>query len=167
MAYSVPASHTLDSHILVGLAESTSTAVMSAGTIAETTDGRRFQFVYYQKSGVSAVSGAPAIWVNTTADNVVTSDTSDGDTEGGAYAGVFCQDQSDQNNIYLWIQTKGLAPDCHCESGVVAGDLLFAGQDDCFNAIDDVFFSTSATTYQGVAVAMEADTSSKADILLL
>lgn len=170
MAYSVPAPRLIKKGvILLDLAGSSATAVHQTGYTVETSDGKEFKFVYYQCGGdaVAAISGAPAVWVNTTADNVVTSDTSAADAEGGGCAGVFASDQANGDDIYLWIQTKGPADDCHLGSGVSAGDLLYVGQADVFEAVEDTFGSDHDIVIFGVAVAMENVSSTKGDIVLL
>jgi len=167
MAYSVPNTNVLDNIILCDLDASTANEVHTPGYTVRTKDGREFMFVKYECSGVAAISGAPAIFSGDLSTYVVTSDTSDGDAEGGAFAGIFCSDQADQNGIYLWIQTKGRAPDAHCEDAVAAGDLLYCGQADCFDAIEDAFDSTKNTLFRAVAIAQETSSSCKADIILL
>ena len=174
MAFSNPSSNLLDEQILQDLGESSATAVMDVGRRVEASPvGKAFQYVCFASSGVAAISGAPAVYSNCTAQVVVTSDISDTDTEGGAFAGVFCSDQAGggaaANQVYLWIQTKGYVTDAYVDTGVEVGDYLSVGQNaagDKLYALED--FDTSAgALYRGVAIAQEADTSGKADIILL
>ena len=172
MAFTNPALNTLTREIPQSLAASNSVAQLTVGTTVGSDDGgKEFEYVKYECSGVAAVSGAPAIFSTDTGTVVVTADTSDGDAEGGAFAGVFCSDQANQNGIYLWIQTKGEVPDASVDSGVAAGDMLYVNQSDVFAAVDDNFDSTKDYIFHAVAVAKEAASgasgTSKADIVLL
>lgn len=167
LIYNIPNSSTLDRPILAGLGSSTATAVMDVGTTVSSTEGgRKFMYVCYDCSGVAAICGAPCVFSNCTAQLVVTSDTSDTNTEG-AFAGVFCSDQANANKCWLWIQTHGEVTGAHCESDVAAGDSLFVGQNNCFDDVEGQFDSIGSSVYNIVAVAKTADTTSKADIVIL
>ena len=171
MAFSNPASNTLNLPILQDLGASSATAVMDVGTRRKSTSkGKEFQYVCFASSGVAAISGAPAVYSHCTAQIVVTSDISDTDTEGGAFAGVFCSDQAGgggvANQMYLWIQTKGYADDCHCEDGVAAGDYIGAFESDYFESLEDLG-TAGGDIYRGVAIAQATASSCKADIIIL
>jgi len=166
LVYSNPATNTLDKPILLGLGSSSASAVHTVGERRSSTDGREFQFVCYDCSAVAAICGAPAVFSSCTAMLVVTSDTSDGATEG-AFAGVFCSSQANCNKVYLWICTKGPVTGAYVESDVAAGDMLFVGQANCFDDIEGQFNSIGSSLYFPVAVAKTAENaSSRADIVI-
>ena len=171
MAFSNPASNTLNLPILQDLGASSETAVMDVGTRRKSTSkGREFQYVCFASSGVAAISGAPAVYSHCTAQIVVTSDISDTDTEGGAFAGVFWSDQAGgggaANQVYLWIQTRGYVEKAHCEDAVAVGDQIGAFLGDYFESLEDLGTS-KGTLYRAVAVAQASSSSCKADIIIL
>ena len=174
MSFSNPNSNLLDELIIQDLGESSAKAVMDVGRRVEaSTIGKEFQYVCFDSSGIAAISGAPAVYSSCTAQIVVTSDMSDVDTEGGAFAGVFCSDQAGGGGaaaqVYLWIQTRGYVTDAHVHTTTTLGDQLTVGQDiagDKFYPVENANTAAGAF-YRAVAIAQEADTAGKADIILL
>lgn len=173
MAYSVPSTHQIVSGGPIQFAFDQSSASLSIGSVGQTVrtdDGKEFTLYKYKSSGVAAYAGGPAVLSNSTAAYVCTSDTSDGDAGGHGGIGVFCASQANQDAIYLWVQTKGDVNDARVASTVAAGDLIYVGASELFEAVDDNFKSTVDTLYRGIAVAKEAAGGtgvSTADIQLL
>lgn len=168
MAYEPTASNKLDKMILVDLNKTSSTAVHDVGYKTGGSDGKEYQFDYYQSSGVAAAAGGPMVWVNTTGDYVVTSDTSDGDAEG-SFAGVGVIDQANADSIYCWLQTKGLVDSALVGTGVAAGDHVYVGQSDVFESVEDDYSSTTENVLRAVGIATTAPSgsgTSTASILL-
>lgn len=159
MAYSVPATHKIVSGGPIQFAFDQSASSLTIGEVGQrvqTSDGKEFVLSKYQSSGVAAAAGGPLVFVQTTAAEVVTSDTSDGEADGSSFAGLACVAQANQNNIYIWRQTKGDADDALVASTVAAKDQLYCGASEVFAAIEDNFNSTTSVFYRGVASAKEA-----------
>ena len=176
MAYSVPATHLLDRPILQGLASSSATAVHDVGYTVTSRDGKQFMYVYMQSESVATYPGAPAVWVDTTADYVVTPDCSKGAAAavgptggpgggGGMLAGVFTLYNADDNNAYMWIQTKGLVDGALVSTTVAANDVLVVGNADCFDDAQSYASSLSDVFIQPCAVAVTAAAAGTAAIV--
>ena len=172
MAYAVPSTHKLMDPIISALDGTGDTYVEEAyvGYKVRTNDAQEFQRVLFTCSGVAATAGAPAVWVDTTEDYVVTSDVSDVadglmTAAGTGFAGLFTGNNS-TNRKYMWIQTKGLAADALVSTGVSANDGLVVEADGFLEKASSI---TTASGYplQIVALALEDDTSGVADIMLL
>ena len=159
--FAVPASHTLDKPILQNLdVVATSEGGDKLGKPVLSDDGGRFIYVHQQSSAVAAVAGAPAVWVDTTANYVVTSDVSDagGAVLGGTgrgMAGVFCASTS-ASNAYLWIKTRGLTPGVRVGSGVAANAALEMSSTNLFEDIGSTLSGGTAITC-GFAVGAATD----------
>ncbi len=152
MAYAVTNSNLLDRPILVDLdSTGVSSQVHEVGTVVRGDDGKAYRFVEFNSSDVAASTGAPAIWQNTTTDYAVTSDTSDGDAEGGAFAGIFCSVLTD--TYYGWIQIEGEADNVHVDSGVSKGDALYVDQSNVLAGIGDAFSSATENVFIQCGVA--------------
>lgn len=169
MAYAVTASHLLDNIVLQDLDATSATALHELGYTVHGQDGKDYMYTQYDCSAVAVTAGGqPASWTNST--NLVTSDTSDGDAEGGAGAGVFTVAQANSDDTFIWIQTKGEVEAALVSTAVAAGDSLYVSQNDEFESVEDVFNSNSATTVHIVAVARTAPSgsgASTANIVLL
>ncbi len=155
-AYSVPGTHQMDDPILFGLDQSSSyLAHPYMGYTVRSNDGREFQLVHYQSSGVRQSTGQPLSWVDgsTTAWMVVTSDTSDGGTLGEGFAGIATHTEVSSDAIYEWIQTKGYAQGVMVATGVAVNDILYMNDAQILDAVDDNYDSTSEDMYRVVAVA--------------
>jgi hypothetical protein len=118
----------LDQTILTSLTTTGSAnPIDPPGLIVKSKDGREFQYVQHDSSGVAAVAGAPCAIGQTTTDNafVVTADVSDG---GSVAYGIFLSVLAD--TYWGWVQTKGFAVDAPSTDGsganVAAGDPLYA-----------------------------------------
>lgn len=139
-----------------------STAQHEPGYTVPCQDGREFQYVQFDSSGIAAVAGAPCTVARTTSDNkfIVTADVSDGST---AATGIFLSVLTD--TYYGWIQTKGFAQDCPCTDGagadVAVGDPLGATADLLWTKI------TVGGTIAEKAIALEAGASGFANIMLI
>ena len=172
--YAVPASHTLDKPILQGLGSvSTTESDDGVGKAVLSDAGGRFVYVYMESSAVAAVAGAPAVWVDTTTNYVVTPDVSDagGAVLGGTgrgMAGAFCA-ASSADNAYMWIQTRGLASGIQVGSGVAANSALEMSSSNLFEDIGSTLSGGTAITC-GFAVGAATDTvgggNSTADVQL-
>jgi len=162
----VPETYTLD-HVILQDLDSTgsATALHTLGTLRKSTDGREFRYVLFTSSGVAAALAAPAILANTTTAWVVTSDTSDGDAEGGAAAGVFASVLTDA--YYGWIQVAGEVNLAPVVSTVAAGDALYVGQAQEFASIGAGVSSVSATQFTQCAVAMTAAAGTASTVTLV
>ena len=163
MAFSITiATNQLDKPILQSL---TSTGVASnvhePGYEVSANDGRKFQYVQFDSSGVAAVAGAPCVWAVTTADNehIACADVSDASLCG---CGIFLSILTD--TYYGWIQTEGFAQDCPSTDGagadVAAGDPLGPTVDALWTKV-----TVGGTTMEG-AVALEAGSSGYGNIML-
>lgn len=152
----------LDKPILQAL---TSTGVASpvhdAGYTVRSTDGREFEYVQHDSSGVAAVAGAPCAMAQTTTDTayrLVTADVSDG---GSVAYGMFLSVLAD--TYYGWIQTKGLAVDAPCTDGagaeIAAGDPLYA--------TDSKWTKATVGTNHVKAIALMAGSSGYANIMVI
>jgi len=164
MAFTVTcATSTLDKPILQSL---TSTGVENSvhepGYIVTAEDGRVFQYIEFDSSGVAAVAGAPAVIAQTTSDNeyVVTADCSDGSlVPVGAFLSILT------DTYFGWIQTKGFIKDAPVTDGagadVSAGDPLGPSTDSLWTKV-----TQGGTTKTG-AVAPEASASGVGNIVLI
>ena len=160
-AYSVPATHQLDGPILFGLDESSSTlAHPYIGLVRRANDGREFQLVYYQCSAEVQSTGQALVWVDTTAEYVVTSDTSDAGSVGQGFAGLATHAEADSDNIYEWIQVKGYADNVPVVNGVTANDDLYVGAAQLIGSIEDDFDSTSELYPRAIGQALTDDEAS-------
>ena len=189
MAFSVPDTMKLNKPILLALDASSSSAVHEVGYRVSSTDGKEFVFTYMQCAAVATYEGSPAVWVDTTADYVVTPDCSagavaavgaTGGPAGGAsgFAGVFCMNNTDSNNVYLWVQTRGLVDYACVSTDVAVNDVLLISADDCFvdaqsyaSSLTDVFIlpvghALTAAAAHGTATG-DQTTHSVASIMLL
>ena len=157
MAYEVPDSHEFKAGnlLLCDIDATTSTAVHDAGYEADTDDGKVFVFKYYQSSGVAAAVGGPMVSLASSKSHVVTSDTSDSDAEG-SFAGVATVIQGNSNNVYCWLQKKGVVKNALVASTVAAGDQVYVGQSEVFAAVEDDISSVSATALRAVGIAETA-----------
>ena len=171
MAYAVPSSYLLDKQILQDLDASSATqAGHDLGFSSDTKDGRRFMYVHLDPGSIAGSAGYP-IWfyasIGTGADYRynVSSDYSDiegnADIIGGHFAGVSCVAPS-ASAQYIWIQTKGFC-NASVSTAVVAKDTLKANQDYLLETYDP---ATEASSHL-VAIALEADASGFADIIIL
>ena len=117
MAYSVPNTNILNQQIISDLnTTGSTTALDQVGVIIDTQDGRSFQYVLNDSSGVANVAGAPVAWQATTTRNVITPDLSDSSASG--FAGVATAIIADVS--YGWIQVGGFVPDAAVSTGVAA-----------------------------------------------
>lgn len=138
------------------------TAQHEPGYTVPCQDGREFQYVQFDSSGVAAVAGAPCVVAKTTGDNkfVVTADVDDADL---AATGMFLSILTD--TYFGWIQTKGFGQDCPCTSGsgadVSAGDALGATVDQKWTKV------TVGNTTPEKAIALEAGSGGFANIMLI
>jgi len=171
--YTNPASHTMEQPFHIGLGQSSTSAVIDAGTKNRSSkNGREFMFVCVDSDGVAPISGAPCVFTNCTAQLVVTADCSEAITAGGggAFAGTFCSDQTcagGAGKFYMWIQTKGRVPGAYGED-LTAGDALAVGNQlgNYFVSIDDIATGND-DHYVVVGYALASGSSSKGDIVLI
>ena len=165
MAFSLTISTSqLDKPILQSL---TSTGVANAlhqdGYTVRSVDGREFQYVQFDSSGVAAVAGAPAVVALTSTDTayrLVTADVSDASlTRAGAFLSILT------DTYFGWIQTKGLLVDAPCTDG--AGTDV--GADDALGATADSLWTkiTVGGTTDTSAVAVAAGSGGYANIMLV
>ena len=161
MAYSVPATNQLDKPILQGLQQSAAAAVHTMGYKVASDDGREFQYVYMQSSDVAMYSARPMVWVDTTADYVVTPDCSDAATTmsaggAGGFAGVATMNNIDVNAAYVWMQTKGLVDSALVSAVVALNDALIAEAENVFDDITPYHTSATSTHWRIVGHALTA-----------
>ena len=141
------------------------------GDTVKAKDGA-YKYVYYESSGVVIVAGAPAVWVDTTGDYVVTGDVSDAATAltfGAGQAGVFCAPIADENNTYIWIKTNGFTPGVRVGSTVAANEELAMSTTDLYENIGSVLsgWAANATAFAvGAATDASGGGDSTADVLL-
>ena len=166
MAFSAPATSLLIDPV-VGSGGLTTTGSATApetgslaGAIIRTRDGRRFQQVKNDSSGVAiAAAGAPVVWQLTTTDYVITPDISD--NPGVGFAGVACAVITD--TYWGFIQTKGKC-NARVSGNVTAGDALYVTNDGYFDA-------ATVGTHHVVAVALTTASPTEgagfADIMLM
>lgn len=164
MAFTAAASNTLDKMILQDLTASSSTALHDLGYKTRATTGQEYTYVITNASTLAASAGYPAyFFINATNPWSVSSDYSDSAIDSSGFAGAFCCAVTAAAAAhYVWIQTKGVVPDAAVSTACAACDELVA--------IADYEFTTQIAgepSYRVVAVALEADTSAVADILLL
>jgi len=140
--------HNLRRPILQAL-DSTGTAVAqhTPGYTTTDQDGREWEYVQFDSSGVAAVAGAPAVWAQTTTNKVVTSDVSDASELGEGFAGVFMSVLTDQ--YYGWIQTKGKVL-ARCSTTAVGCSITIGAADSIFS------LCTPGTASEPVGVCIEA-----------
>lgn len=162
MAYSVPDTHQLKKQVILqGLQASSASQHHPLGYTVESDDGREFQYTYMESSDVAMYSGRPMVWVDTTADYVVTPDCSDatgGKSAGGAggFAGVATMNNIDVNNAYVWIQTKGLVDSALVSAVVALNDELIVDLEDCFDDLTTYHTSATSTNWRVVGHAVTA-----------
>ena len=88
--FAVATSNTLKSSILQDLDKTSATAVMDTGTVVESNDGRRYQYVYYDSTGNEVkTSGQPVLWGDSTTQYVTEGDFTNtfGGLDDGSGAG--------------------------------------------------------------------------------
>lgn len=152
----------LDKPILQSLTSTgVATAVHQPGYTVCSDDGRVFQYVEFDESGVAAVAGAPCVFANTTDDNefVVTADVSDGTL---VPVGCFLSVLTD--TYYGWIQREGFVKDAPVTDGagadVSAGDPLGPTADSLWTKV-----TVGGTTAEG-ATALENSSGGVGNIML-
>ncbi len=164
MAYAVVTSNKLDKQIVQDLDASSNVALMPLGFKVTATTGEEYVYVATNASTLAASAGYPAyFFVGATTPWAVSSDYSDSAVDSSGFAGVFCcQVLSAATAHYVFIQTKGVAGDCAVPAATVACSELVA--------IADYEFTikiAGESSYEVVAVALEADTSQVGDIMIL
>ncbi len=168
MAYSVPATNTLNDTIFAALDQTAKTVQGSDSLgkeVISSPSGRKFRFVVTDASTVASTAGEPAYHMVGGTANEVTSDFSDAQNArqtGSAFAGVFTSVITGAAAEYVWIEVPNgvLVP-----SAFVAAEV---GICDALVAMDDSTFSVAVSFSDNiVAVAMEAATSNRADIILI
>lgn len=164
MAYAVVNSNVLDKQIVQDLDASSSTALMDLGFRATATTGEEYVYVATNASTLAASAGYPAyFFIGATTPWAVSSDYSDSSLDSSGFAGVFCcAVSSGATAHYVWVQNKGVAADCPVPAACVACDELVAVADYEFT-----IKVAGEASYETVAVALEADTSRVADIMIL
>ena len=163
MAYEVPVTRLLDKPILQGLQQSNATAMHEVGTIVTSADGKQFEYVYMECSGVACYSGRPMVWVDGTTDYLVTPDCSDaatGNAAGGSggFAGVATMNLIDEDNAYIWIQTKGIVQSAIVSSAVALNDALIPEAEDCFDDLTTYHTSATSTHWKVIGHALTVAT---------
>ena len=166
MAYAVSASHTIDKTIIHNL-DSTGVTVDDGqtGLIVESSDGRKYKRVLLDASSELTIAGGPVYHMVGTTANEVTSDYSDssGSAEliGNSFAGLACVASDAASSEYIWIEIPNgaVSADASCSTEVT----ICA----CLMAADDLYFQIADSDARVVAIAMEADTSQIADIIML
>ena len=172
MAYSVSASNTLDTTVLQDLdAVATTNPGIPLGTEVMSTDGRKYKYVVTEVVCVIVDHGGiPAYYIGGAGGGpIVTSDASAAATAAGglgsAFAGLFCAGIAATTVQYVWIEVPNgaVTPDASVSTNCVASSALSAiGTADAYL---DVFVNGASTKI--VAIALEADTSQLADIVML
>ena len=164
MAYAVVDTYKLDKPILQGLDASADAAVHDLGFKVTATTGEEYVYVATNASTLAASAGYPAyFFIGATTPWAVTSDYSDSSLDSSGFAGVFCCAVTAAATAhYVWIQSKGVAADCAVPAACAACDELVAVADYEFT-----IKVAGESSYETVAVALEADTSRVADIMIL
>ncbi len=166
MAYAVSASHTLDKTVINDLDSTGVTADDGqTGLIVESTDGRKYKRVLLDASSELTIAGGPLYHMLGTTANEVSSDFSDtiGVIEliGANFAGLACVGTDAAATEYIWMEVPNgaISADASCSSEVAACS--------CLMAKDDLYFQIADSDSRVVAIAMEADASQIADIIML
>ena len=161
MAYSVPATHTLNKPIFQGLQVSSATRMHPLGFTVSGEDGSEFTYCIMESSDVLTYSGLPAVFVDSSDQWVVTPDASDG-TGGksagaaGVGVGVFTMNNIDVNSCYLWVQTAGPVDTAMVSAVVVANDELIVTDENHFDDLTPFHNSATSTNWRIVAKALTA-----------
>jgi hypothetical protein len=129
--------------------------------------GNLYRYVYFTTTvaGTAAASvvGAPAYWAATTDNaNGIFAVTSDYDTSGKKFAGVFLA-AGITTARYIWIQVGGYNS-ALVVSSAAAGNRLVAGADSTFTAIANS--SSNYETNVPVAIVTVPDTATSAGIII-
>lgn len=166
MAYAVSASNTLDKTILNNL---DSTGIDAddgqTGLIVTSSDGRKYKRCLLDASSALTIAGGPVYHMVGTTANEVTSDYSDtsagAELVGNSFAGVACVASDAASSEYIWIEIPNgaVTADASCSTEVTVCA--------CLMAADDLYFQIADSDARVVAIAMEADTSQVADIIML
>jgi len=172
MAYSVSGSNTLDATILQDLDASSTAQMHPLGYMVESTDGRKYKYVITHDGCVATdLAGHPAYYMcATTTGPCVTTDASEAATTqgglGGSFAGLTCKaGLTASAEVYIWIEVPNgaVTPDASVSTNCAASSALSAiGTADAYL---DVFVNGASTKI--VAIALEADASNLADIIML
>ena len=116
-----------------------------------------------ESSDVTLYSGRPLVWVDTTADYVVTPDASDGvaaaeEEVGGAcgFAGIATMNNIDVNNAYVWMQIKGLADSVLVSAVVAVNSELIVDLEGCLDDIKTYHTSETSTHWRIIGHALTA-----------
>ncbi len=166
MAYAVSASHTLDKPVIHDL-DSTgiTTDDGQTGLLVQSTDGRKYKRVLVDASSALTIAGGPVYHMVGTTANEITSDYTDtsGSAEliGNSFAGVACVGTDAAATEYIWMEVPNgaLTADASCSTEVTVCAALMAA--------DDLYFQIADSDALVVAIAMEADSSQVADIVML
>jgi len=174
MAYSVSATHLLDTAIVQDLDASSTSAKHELGTRVRATDGREYVYCQVPSTNVVVYAGYPAYWMSGSTyyvDEDISDcqevDGTDGPA-GNAFAGVFCcaiaaSHAVAKDGCFVWIQTRGYAPDASISTGVVAQE----GLRGIANAYLDTYSTAAESSSHVIAYALETGTSGFGDIMLL
>ena len=174
MAYAVSAANTLKQIILQQLdVVSTTQSGDPLGKMVLSTDGRKYKYcsVYAGSSVATDLAGHPAYYMCAqTAGPMVTStaatSATTGGGSGGSFAGLFAAAGLEADTTqYVWVEVPNgaVTPDASVSSNCAASSALSAiGTADAYL---DVFVDGASTKI--VAIALEADASNLADIIML
>jgi len=158
--YSVPSSNKLDESIVQDLDATSATAVHNRGMRVKSSDGKEFVYVYMESAGVTTYAGRPMVWVDTTGYYVVNADASVGkDTDpmtANGFAGIAASQSVADNNMYLWIQTRGWADSVLVSTAVAVNSELVILDDDALDCVTTYHTSATSTHYRIIGKAMTA-----------
>jgi len=174
MAFSVSATHLLDTALLQGLDASSLTAKHELGTRVRGKDGREYVYCQVPSTNVVCYAGYPAYWLSGST-YYVDEDISDCEETDGtdgpigkSFAGVFCcaiaaSHAVAKDGCFVWIQTKGYVPDASLSTSVVAQESLIGAA----NAYLDTYSTALQASSHIIAHALEDDVAGFGDIMLL
>ncbi len=168
MAYSVPASNTLDGMILQDLdVVATTQSGDILGTEVTARNGRKFMYcVVHVGCVVTRLGGHPAYFIADTTGPMVTSDATEGtaDDAGLVFAGLFTAAIVAATVQYVWIEVPNgaVTPDASVSTNVAVSSALAAiGTADQYLDV-----MVNGTSTRVIAMALEADTDQVADIIM-
>ncbi len=126
-------------------------------------EGREFKYCDFYSSDVTAVAGAPVVWMASTNNFVVTSDISEGSPAGcaGALLSILANDTA-STHCYGWIQTKGKlvdVPSSGSQAEVAAKDTLYPA--------DSLWKTGAIGTNDTAAIALDTHSADIGDIMLM
>lgn len=166
MAYAVSKQHTIKGLIIHDL-DSTgiTTDDGQTGMIVVSNDGRKYKRVLLDVSSSLTIAGGPVYHMVGSTANEVTSDYDDSSgsaqVAGNTFAGVACVASDAASSEYIWIEMPNgaLTVGASCSTEVTICAALMAA--------DDLYFQIADSDALVVAIAMEADSSQVADIIML